>query len=92
MMVSSKNNFENYTKKCKGLQLLEGKFYTREEILKWAKNEYKVEKKYFLEIQKQPGIESYPHEIKIVSQNLETRKIVRSDELLKFRIKKEDRR
>lgn len=52
MMVSSKKNFEDYTKKCKGLQLLKGKFYTREEILKWAKDEYEIEKKYFLEMKK----------------------------------------
>jgi len=52
MMVSSKVNFDNYTKKCEGLQLLKGKFYTKEEILKWAKNEYEIEKKYFLEMKK----------------------------------------
>jgi Fe-S-cluster containining protein len=52
MMVSSKLNFDNYTKKCKGLQLLKGKFYTREEILKWAKKEYEIEMKYFLEMKK----------------------------------------
>ena len=52
MMVSSKKNFDNYTKKCKGLQLLKGKFYTREDILKWAQDEYEIEKKYFLEMKK----------------------------------------
>lgn len=52
MMVSSKLNFDIYTKKCKGLQLLKGKFYTRDEILKWAKNEYEIEKKYFLKMKK----------------------------------------
>ena len=52
MMVSSKKNFENYTKKCKGLQQLQGQFYTREEILKWAKQEYEIEKKYFLKMRK----------------------------------------
>ena len=52
MMISSKKNFDNYTKKCKGLQILKGKFYTREEILKWAKDEYEIEKKYFLEMKK----------------------------------------
>ena len=52
MMVSSKKNFVNYTKKCKGLQILKGKFYTKEEILNWAKEEYEIEKKYFLEMKK----------------------------------------
>ncbi|MFX1502992.1 MAG: YkgJ family cysteine cluster protein, partial [Promethearchaeota archaeon] len=50
MMVSSRKNFEDYTKKCKGLQTLKGKFYTKEEILNWAKKEYEIEKKYFLEM------------------------------------------
>jgi hypothetical protein len=31
---------------------LKGKFYTKEEILKWAKDEYEIEKKYFLEMKK----------------------------------------
>jgi Fe-S-cluster containining protein len=52
MMVSNRKNFENYTKKCKGLQKLEGKFYTREEILEWARKEYEIEKNYFLEMKK----------------------------------------
>lgn len=52
MMVSSRKNFEDYTKKCKGLQTLRGKFYTKEEILNWAKKEYEIEKKYFLEMKK----------------------------------------
>jgi Fe-S-cluster containining protein len=52
MMVSSKKNFDNYTKKCQGLQLLKGKFYTKEEILNWAKKEYEIEKKYFFEMKK----------------------------------------
>ena len=52
MMVSNRKNFERYTKKCKGLQVLKGKYYSREEILNWAKNEYEIEKIYFLEMQK----------------------------------------
>lgn len=50
MMVSSSKNFQDYTKKCKGLQILKGKFYSKEEILNWAKSEYKIEEKYFLEM------------------------------------------
>jgi Fe-S-cluster containining protein len=52
MMVSSKKNFDKYTKKCMGLQLLKGKFYPKKEILKWAKNEYEIEKIYFFEMKK----------------------------------------
>jgi len=52
MMVSSRKNFENYTKKCKGLQVLKGKYYSRDEILNWAKAEYEIEKNYFLEMKK----------------------------------------
>jgi len=52
MMVSNRKNFERYTKKCKGLQVLKGKYYSREEILNWAKDEYEIEKNYFLEMQK----------------------------------------
>ncbi|UCD01956.1 MAG: YkgJ family cysteine cluster protein [Promethearchaeota archaeon] len=50
MMVSSRKNFENYTKKCEGLQFLKGTYYSREEILNWAKEEYQIEKNYFLEM------------------------------------------
>jgi len=52
MMVSSRKNIENYKKKCKGLQLLKGKFYSKEEILNWARAEYEIEKKYFLKIKR----------------------------------------
>ncbi len=52
MMVTSRKNIENYKKKCKGLQLLKGKFYSKEEILDWAAVEYEIEKKYFLEMKK----------------------------------------
>ena len=52
MMVSNQKNFENYTKKCKGLQILNGKYYSREEILDWAKREFEIEKNYFLEMKK----------------------------------------
>ena len=52
MMVSNRKNFERYTKKCKGLQVSKGKYYSQEEILNWAKDEYEIEKNYFLEMQK----------------------------------------
>ncbi len=56
MMVSSSNssrkNFLDYSKKCPGLKGLKGKFHSREEILEWAKEEYKIEKIFFLEMKK----------------------------------------
>jgi len=54
MMVTTKGkiNLENYAKKCEGLRLLKGKFYSPEEILKWAKEEYEIEKEFFLEMKK----------------------------------------
>ncbi|MFW9898708.1 MAG: YkgJ family cysteine cluster protein [Candidatus Thorarchaeota archaeon] len=58
MMVNSSSgwkNLVNYSKKCPGLhdslsENHKGKFYSREEILKWAKREYAIEKKFFLEM------------------------------------------
>ena len=52
MMVSSRKNVINYSKKCKGLRLLEGHHYSRREILYWATEEYRIEKEYFLEMKK----------------------------------------
>lgn len=50
MMVTNKKNLLNYSKKCKGLQILKGHYYSKEEILGWAKKEYQIEKQYFLEM------------------------------------------
>ena len=52
MMVSSRKNIINYSKKCKGLRLLQGRYYSRREILYWATEEYRIEKAYFLEMKK----------------------------------------
>ena len=60
MMVNSSSgwkNLVNYSKKCPGLHDSlsdnhKGKFYSREEILKWAKRECTIEKKFFLEMKK----------------------------------------
>jgi len=52
MLVSSRKNFINYSKKCLGLKVLNGRHYTKEEILDWANKEYEMEKKYFLEMKK----------------------------------------
>jgi hypothetical protein len=54
MMVTIKGKItlEDYAKKCDGLRLMKGKFYPPEEILKWAKEEYEIEKAYFLEMKK----------------------------------------
>ncbi|GAI60412.1 unnamed protein product [marine sediment metagenome] len=50
MLVSSKKNFVDYSKKCPGLKVLKGKHYTREEILDWATKEYEMEKDFFFEM------------------------------------------
>jgi hypothetical protein len=58
MMVNSSSGWKNlvaYSKKCPGLYISlkenhKGKFYSREEISKWAKREYAIEKKFFLEM------------------------------------------
>lgn len=42
---------------------------------------------YVLEIQKQPGIEEYVHQIELMPQSIKTQKIVRRDSSLKFKIK-----
>lgn len=54
MMVTTKGkiNLDDYAKKCDGLRLLKGKFYPPEEILNWAREEYEIEKAYFLEMKK----------------------------------------
>ena len=52
MLVSSRKNFINYSKKCPGLKILKGRHYSKEEILDWANREYEMEKKYFLELKK----------------------------------------
>ncbi len=52
MLVSNRKNFINYSKKCPGLKVLKGRYYSKEEILGWAEREYEMEKKYFLELKK----------------------------------------
>jgi Fe-S-cluster containining protein len=55
MLINSVKNFTNYSKKCPALQnSLEnkGEFHSREEIIKWAKEEYQMEKNYFLIMKK----------------------------------------
>lgn len=50
--IESRKNFQEYAKKCPALSELKGKFYSAEEILKWANKEYELEKTYFLEMKK----------------------------------------
>ena len=50
MMVSSRANFIDYSKKCPGLRELKGKFYSKEDILEWALAEKNVERDYFLRL------------------------------------------
>ena len=52
MLVSSRKNLIDYSKKCPGLKALNGRHYSKEEILDWANKEYKMEKKHFLEMKK----------------------------------------
>ena len=55
MLINSVKNFKDYSKKCPALQnSLEknGNFYSREEIIKWANDEYEMEKNYFLIMKK----------------------------------------
>ncbi|MFX1557191.1 MAG: YkgJ family cysteine cluster protein [Promethearchaeota archaeon] len=50
MMVTSRKNLIDYSKKCPGLRDLKGTFYSKEKILDWANKEYLIEKNYFLEM------------------------------------------
>lgn len=55
--------------------------------IEYEKQAEKAEKvDYLLEIQKQPGIESYSHLIKIPSQNLEITKTISTDEKVRFKL------
>jgi Fe-S-cluster containining protein len=62
MMVSSYKNLQDYSKKCKGLRELNGKYYSKEEIHAWARSEYEIEKQYFLEMREKNFdiLEVYP--------------------------------
>jgi len=50
VLTKNKANFEDYSKKCRGLQLLKGNFHAAEEIREWAQKEYEIEKNYFLQM------------------------------------------
>ena len=55
MLINSVINFKDYSKKCPALQNSldnKGKLYSREEIIKWANEEYEMEKEYFLIMKK----------------------------------------
>ena len=55
MLINSVKTFKDYSKKCPALQnSLEnkGKFYSREEIILWANEEYEMEKEYFFELRR----------------------------------------
>jgi Fe-S-cluster containining protein len=55
MLINSYWNFTDYSKKCPGLQRSlknKGEFYSKEEILYWAKKEYEIERKYFLKMKR----------------------------------------
>ncbi len=55
MLINNIKSFTDYAKKCPGLKYSlenKGKFYLREEILKWATEEYDMEKQFFLKMKK----------------------------------------
>ncbi len=55
MLINSVSNFNDYSKKCPALQNSldnKGKFYSKEEIIKWANEEYEMEKEYFFEMRR----------------------------------------
>jgi Fe-S-cluster containining protein len=55
MMVTSRKNVIEYSKKCPGLKASlkgQGKYYGSKEIQTWAKKESEMEKEYFLEMKK----------------------------------------
>ena len=55
MLVSSRRNYVDYSKKCPGLReslVNKGEYYSAEQILIWATEEYEIEKNYFLEMKK----------------------------------------
>jgi len=55
MLINSLKNFKDYSKKCRALQMSlenQGKFYSKAEILRWARKEYELEKDFFLEMKK----------------------------------------
>lgn len=55
ILVTSRKNYVDYSKKCPGLRESldsKGEYYSAEQILTWANDEYMIEKKYFLEMKK----------------------------------------
>ncbi len=55
MLINSNRNFAKYSKECPGLRnSLEkkGHYYSPQEIIKWARKEYEMEKEFFLEMKK----------------------------------------
>ncbi len=55
MLINNVKNFIDYSKKCPALHnSLEnkGKFYSKEEILEWASEEYEIEKAFFFRMKK----------------------------------------
>ena len=53
MLMNSIENFKDYSKKCPALRKSlenEGRFYSREEILRLASKEYNMEKEFFLKM------------------------------------------
>ncbi|MCK4687002.1 MAG: YkgJ family cysteine cluster protein [Candidatus Lokiarchaeota archaeon] len=55
ILINSLRNFKDYSKKCPALQKSlenQGYFYSKDEIIKWAKQEYEMEKNFFMKMKK----------------------------------------
>lgn len=55
MLINNMRNFRKYSKDCPALKnslKKKGKFYSSKEIIEWAKQEYEIEKKFFLQMKK----------------------------------------
>ena len=55
MLVENFENFIDYSQKCHGLKdslKNKGSLYSKQEVLKWARIEYEMERKYYLEMKK----------------------------------------
>ncbi len=55
MLMHSYHNLKDYSKKCPGLRnsiLDKGRYHSKEEIIKWTREEYQIELNYFLAMRK----------------------------------------
>ncbi len=53
MLINNERNFRKYSKNCPALRNSienKGQYYTSKEVIEWAKNEYEIEKEFFLKM------------------------------------------